>query len=111
MSLANEPEADTLTPMASKHVNAPHQAVRLTQLGALRIVDKKAWVATVERAMEAAGGYRGAAAEILGISVRQLIRWLSDPDLKDAKRAPPGKPPSNHQAGVVKRSRRRGGSR
>ncbi len=62
---------------------------RLTRTGALRMVDPTAWVREVRGAMRAAEGRIPDAAKELGVSMRQLFRWLDDPALRDVPRAPP----------------------
>ena len=72
----------------------PHQPRGMTELGALRVVDSAKWARTVKRALKAHGGRTADAAEELGISVRQLFRWLGDPLLADVKRLPAGRRPA-----------------
>lgn len=62
----------------------------MTPIGALKVADPVKWKATVRDALNKAGGRIAAAAEALGVSGRQLSRWLAeDPDLP---RASPGRP-------------------
>jgi hypothetical protein len=63
---------------------------KITPTGALRIVDPAKWEALVRREMKRADGRIPAAAEALGVSGRQLRRWLDE--LPDIDRAPPGRP-------------------
>lgn len=63
---------------------------KISAVGALRIVDPAKWEATVRREMRKAEGRIPVAAEALGVSVRQLSRWLAD--LPDVPRAAPGRP-------------------
>lgn len=64
---------------------------QITELGALRVVDPKKWESTIRRAMREAEGHTVTAAEILGVSRRQLQRWLAE--LPDVPRLPPHRPP------------------
>lgn len=73
-----------MTPVA-----APRTPRRLSPLGALRVLDAEKWARTVRKAMRDADGRIPDAAEGLGVSIRQLFRWLGDPLLADVKRAPP----------------------
>jgi hypothetical protein len=50
----------------------------ISRLGALRVVDPKAWVAEVRAALEQSGGFLDEAAKTLEVSRRQLQRWLKD---------------------------------
>lgn len=62
----------------------------ITTMGALRAGDRPAWVKAVKTAMrEARGGIPEAAAK-LGVGVRSLFRWLSEPEFADVKKAPAG---------------------
>lgn len=62
----------------------------MTPLGALRVLNRDRWLATLRKALEDAGGRIPAAAKSLGMSVRQLSRWLAeDPTLPRSK---PGRP-------------------
>jgi hypothetical protein len=71
-------------------VTAPQARPGLSTLGALRVLDREAWVARVTDAMREAGGRRADAAALLGVSSRQLARWLAEPDLEDVPRVPRG---------------------
>ena len=71
-------------------VAAPRTPRRISRLGALRIVNPKRWAKTVRKAMREADGHIPDAAAALDVSVRQLFRWLEDPLLACAKRAPSG---------------------
>jgi hypothetical protein len=62
----------------------------LTRMGALKIADPAAFERELRRTMLAAGGRIPAAAEALGVSVRQLSRWLAE--LPEVDRAKPGRP-------------------
>lgn len=57
--------------------------------------DTEKWAREVKRAMRDAGGRVPVAAEALGISPRQLFRWLEDPALADVERAPVGTRPND----------------
>ncbi len=70
-------------------VAAPKTPRRLSPLGGLKAYDPDAWAKKIRAAMKDADGRVPDAAEALEISVRQLFRWLEDPLLKGAKRAPP----------------------
>jgi len=70
--------------------HAPKRPIRISPLGALRVVDPEAWEKAVRKAMKAAKGGLPEAAEALGITSRQLSRWLDDPRLSDVPRAPVG---------------------
>lgn len=72
----------------------------MTKLGAIRILDREKWITLVTKAMKRAEGNRHSAAKLLGVSWRQLCRWLEDPDLADVVRAGPGRPKGK----VVKKS-------
>jgi hypothetical protein len=63
---------------------------KISQVGALKIADPARWEVLVRREMKRADGRIPAAAESLGVSVRQLHRWLAE--LPDIERAPPGRP-------------------
>jgi len=64
--------------------------VALTELGALRIVDPKAWAKRVLDALREADGNRTHAAAALGITHRQMMRWMQDPLLERAPEPKPG---------------------
>ncbi len=70
---------------------------RLSQLGALRLIDPTQWKKKIRAAMNAANGRVGAAAEALEVSQRQLFRWLAEDELKDIKRAETGLPLDGHR--------------
>jgi transcriptional regulator with PAS, ATPase and Fis domain len=72
----------------SKH--RPKKPRRITPAGALRIVDPAKWARAVKQAMRAAGGRVPEAAKALGVSRRQLYRWLMEPAFADVARAPVG---------------------
>jgi hypothetical protein len=59
------------------------------------MIDRAAWAREVKRAMLDAGGRVPAAAEALGISTRQLFRWLEDPALAKVERAAVGTRPTD----------------
>ena len=63
---------------------------KISQVGALKIADPTKWEATVRREMKKAEGRIPVAAQALGVSVRQLTRWLAE--LPDVERASPGRP-------------------
>ena len=64
---------------------------RITEIGALRIVNPHAWAVKVAKAMKAASGHVSDAAAALGCSPRQLHRWLAtDKLLAKVERAPDG---------------------
>jgi ActR/RegA family two-component response regulator len=73
---------------ASKH--RPKRPRRITPAGALRIVDSAKWVRLVKRAMREAGGRVPDAARALGVSRRQMYRWLMEPAFAAVARAPVG---------------------
>ncbi len=63
---------------------------RITTMGALKIADPPKWEASLRREMKRAEGRIHVAAEALGVSVRQLSRWLAEhPDIP---RCGPGRP-------------------
>lgn len=62
----------------------------LSRLGALRVSNPDQWAKEVARAMKAARGNVGNAAESLGVSKRQLMRWLAE--LPEVPRSTPGRP-------------------
>lgn len=51
----------------------------LTRLGGLRAADPKAWVREIAKAMKDSDGRIREAAKALGVSGRQLSRWLAEP--------------------------------
>lgn len=51
---------------------------RLSELGALRVVDPNKWAAKVKRALRESGGFIDPAAEALDVSRRTLLRWLAE---------------------------------
>lgn len=61
-----------------------------TVIGALKIADPKKWVSSIQAAMGKSQGRVPEAAHALGISPRQLWRWLEDPRLSNVERAPTG---------------------
>lgn len=61
-----------------------------TRLGALRLVDPARFEKELRRALRASGGHLAPAAEAIGVSTRQLARWLAE--LPDVPRAAPGRP-------------------
>lgn len=63
---------------------------KISEAGALKILNREKWDALVRREMKRADGRIPVAAEALGISVRQLHRWLAE--LDSINRAPPGRP-------------------
>jgi ActR/RegA family two-component response regulator len=73
---------------ASKH--RPKKPRRITPAGALRIVDPVKWARAVKKAMRDADGRVPDAAKALGVSRRQLYRWLMEPAFADVERAPVG---------------------
>lgn len=60
---------------------------RLSKIGALKLIDKKAWKAEIERVMLETKGRIPEAAVILEISMRQLFRWLALKELAHVYRA------------------------
>ena len=56
---------------------------RITRLGALRMVDPKAWAAEVRAALKDSNGFLDEAAEKLEVSRRQLQRWLAADDMPE----------------------------
>lgn len=76
-------------------VPAAEDPKRLAYLKAMRLVQPEAWVAMVKAAMLEAKGHVTDAAEILGISERQLYRWMKEEKhglLSGVERAPRGRP-------------------
>jgi ActR/RegA family two-component response regulator len=61
----------------------------LSELGALRVVDPVAWETRIRRELASAGGHIATAAKSLGVSVRQLSRWLAE--LPNVPRGVPGR--------------------
>jgi transcriptional regulator with PAS, ATPase and Fis domain len=69
---------------------APKAPRRLSELGALRVVDAERWAKQVRQAMNRNAGRVPDAANELGVSPRTLFRWLAeDRLLKDVERAAP----------------------
>lgn len=67
---------------------APKAPRRLSELGALRVVDAEKWAKQVRQAMKRNEGRVPDAANELGVSTRTLFRWLAeDRLLKDVERA------------------------
>lgn len=64
----------------------------MTKIGAMKIVDPRAWNKAITRAMATADGRVGDAATALGVSERQLFRWLALDELKSTPRAEYGMP-------------------
>ena len=63
---------------------------KISQMGALRVVSRGAWEAKVRKAMELSSGRVPDAAEALGVSTRQLFRWLEEPCFSNVPRATNG---------------------
>lgn len=63
---------------------------KITPIGAMKIADPARWEREVIRAMKQAGGRLAVAAEALGVSTRQLSRWLAE--YPHIPRAEPGRP-------------------
>lgn len=59
---------------------APKNPRRISDLGALRIVDADKWARSVNRAVKAAQGSLDEASVALSVSRRTLQRWLADDD-------------------------------
>jgi hypothetical protein len=82
-------------------VSRPNNPSRLSELGALRVLDPDKWARRVRAEMRKAGGRVPDAASALGVSVRQLYRWLDAKDaagrklFDDVQRAGPGPRPSD----------------
>lgn len=76
-------------------VSQPKNPRRLSPLGALRVVDPEKWSRAVRKAMRDAQGRVPTAAESLGVSPRQLFRWLDDPLLHGIERAAQGTRPND----------------
>lgn len=69
---------------------APKAPRRLSELGALRVVDAAKWAREIRQAMKRSDGRVPDAARELGVSPRTLFRWLAeDRLLKDVERAAP----------------------
>ncbi len=64
----------------------------MTKIGAMKIVDYISWKKAIKLAMKEAAGRVGDAAEALGVSERQLFRWLATDELKSTPRAEYGLP-------------------
>ena len=82
-----------LRPLMEIHcarVSRPKHPRRLSQLGAMRILDEVKWERTIREAISDADGIIPDAAEALGLSTRQLYRLLTDSRFSDVDRAPPG---------------------
>jgi hypothetical protein len=79
----------------------------LTELGALRRVDPAEWERRIRAAMDRAGLRIDVAAEMLGISRRQLFRWLNDERLSDVPRLPTGPEPGSARTPSVRRGKTR----
>ena len=84
--------------------NAPHKPVRMSELGALRILDRVAWVAKVTEAMASTGGNVSQTAEVLGLSRRQMFRLIAEPDFNDVPRAGPGNPEHKAKSEAAKKA-------
>lgn len=69
------------------------------------MLNPAAWAQRVAAAMTAAEGYADVAAQALGVSSRQLHRWLDDPLLAHVPRAPNGRCRSYANAGRPKGSK------
>jgi hypothetical protein len=65
----------------------PKNPRRLSDLGALRVVDPEKWARTVNKAVKTAEGSLDEAAQALDVSRRTLQRWLADDDRLEASRA------------------------
>lgn len=59
-----------------------------SKLGAMRLLNASGFAREIRRAMKASGGRIDDAARVLGVSRRQLQRWLALPELKGVPRAP-----------------------
>jgi hypothetical protein len=64
--------------------------VGISQMGALRVADPKEFERRLRLAMKAADGRLPDAAEELGVSARQLSRWLAE--FPEVDRAPAHRP-------------------
>jgi len=64
----------------------------LTQIGALKFVDRVAWKKQIRDAMKSVDGRVPDAAKALGVSDRQLFRWLAEEDMTNIPRAEFGLP-------------------
>ena len=79
-----------------------HSMSRMSKIGALKIVDQVRWVEVIFEAMREAKGRIPDAALTLGISERQLYRWLQDEEFKDVERVPDGEPRPGNSRGRKK---------
>lgn len=71
----------------------------LSQMGALKVLDREKWAKKIRSAMSAAGGRIPDAAEAIGVGVRQLFRWLQDEDFADVPRVENGLPRDGNKRG------------
>jgi DNA-binding NtrC family response regulator len=74
---------------------APIKPRRISQLGAMKVLKPEEWERQIREAMLATDGRIAEAAEVLGVSTRQLYRWLSEATFDDVSRAPQGRPTSS----------------
>lgn len=65
---------------------------QMTQVGAMKIADRTEWKKQIRVAMKDADGRVADAAKSLGVSERQLFRWLAEDDMKTIPRAEFGLP-------------------
>lgn len=63
---------------------------RISPIGGLRFWKPEEWEKTIRSAMAKADGRVEEAAKALGVSTRQLFRWLKEPTFADMPRAPVG---------------------
>jgi len=63
---------------------------KISAMGALKIVDPSKFEATLRREMKRSDGYLAPCAEAMGVSKRQLARWLDE--YPDIPRAPAHRP-------------------
>jgi hypothetical protein len=76
----------------------------ISMLGALRHVNPREWERRIRVAMRAAAGRIPAAAEQLGVSKRQLFRWLGLPQFADLERVEHGLPMDGVRRGRPKKA-------
>lgn len=62
----------------------------LSKLGAMRLTDPATFNEKIRSAMARAKGRIPDAADALGVSARQLRRWLDSPELRATPRVPNG---------------------
>lgn len=70
----------------------PHAPRRLTELGAMKVLDPIGWERTIRATLKKYENNISRTAEEFGLSLRQMFRILSDPRFDDVERVNPGPP-------------------